>query len=133
MKSLSIKTDYQIKRDCDGVDWRSVKKLYRASKFDNGREPRDLRQAFENSFSVCFALLDEKVVGTARAISDGVGCAALFDVCVHPECRRRGIGAAMVQAVVADLGSQSILLTTTEPEFYRHLGFKSEPGAMVRS
>ena len=75
----------RLQRDCEGIDWLAVKQMYRMSNFDNGRPPGMLRRSFAGSFTVCFAVNETgQVVGTGRAISDGIVSATLFDVCVHP-------------------------------------------------
>jgi ribosomal protein S18 acetylase RimI-like enzyme len=119
-------------RNCEGVNWSAVKSLYRLSQFDNGRSPSVLQSAFEGSHCVCFAysMPTRSIIGTARAISDGVTCSAVFDVCVHPEVRRTGVGTELVRRLMLDLPGQFILLTTPVPEFYEKLGFKRTGEAM---
>jgi ribosomal protein S18 acetylase RimI-like enzyme len=119
-----------IRRSALGIDWSQVKSLYVISDFDNGRGPEMLRRCFEGSSQVRFAICEKRVVGTARAISDGTSCAAIFDVCVHPNFRRIGIGRRLMKDLVHDLPGQYILLTTTVPDFYEPIGFKKEPTAM---
>jgi ribosomal protein S18 acetylase RimI-like enzyme len=119
-----------LQRHARKVDWSALKQAYAASGWDNGRSPEELRRAFENSFRVCFACHAGRIVGTARAISDGVRCAAVFDVWVTPELRRLGIGRQMMEALLADLAGQFVILTTEVEAFYRPFGFR-ERRAMV--
>lgn len=130
--SLAPVTNVFYKRDCRGIDWNAVKSLYRLAQFDNGRSPAVLKRAFEGSHEVCFALSmpGSRLVGTARAISDGVTCATVFDVCVHPELQRSGVGTEMMRQLLSDLTGQFVLLTTPVPEFYEKMGFKKTGEAM---
>ena len=121
-------------RDCKNVDWLAVKQMYRMSNFDNGRPPGMLRRSFEGSFAVCFAVTETgRVVGTGRAISDGIVSATLFDVCVHPDFRRLGIGTGLVRGLMSSLNGQYVLFVTDVPDFYDSLklGFRREPNAMA--
>lgn len=69
----------------------------------------------------------DRLVGFARAVSDGATVCLLQDVLVHPEHRRTGLGTGLVRACLdahADV-RQFVLLTDDRPEqhaFYRALG-----------
>ncbi len=69
-----------------------------------------------------------KLVGLARALSDGATICYLQDVLVHPAAQRRGIGRALVKAVLDRYRTvrQKVLLTDDEPgqrAFYESLGY----------
>lgn len=118
-------------RTTRGVNWEQIRAMYRVSEFDNGRGTEMLRRCFERSQAVCFAFDGKTLVGTARAISDQTSCAAVFDVCVHPDYRNAGIGRAMVGDLLARLNGQFVILTTTLPDFYKPFGFRVEARAMA--
>ncbi len=129
-----VAPNIRLQRNCEGIDWLAVKQMYRMSDFDNGRPPGMLRRSFAGSYTVCFAVTDQgQVVGTGRAISDGIVSATLFDVCVHPDFRRRSIGTSIVRALMDSLDGQYVLFVTDAPEFYRSMnfGFRPEPNAMA--
>lgn len=67
------------------------------------------------------------LVGTARAISDGAKFAWIYDVCVRPDWRGRGVGQAMIRLLVdhpAVRGCRAIRLGTKDAEsLYRKFGF----------
>lgn len=82
--------------------------------------------------SFCFVIAREpggRVVGMARAISDGVSDAYIQDVVVLQECRGRGVGRELVRRVrdyCADRRLEWIGLVAepgTTP-FYEELGFE---------
>ena len=80
-------------------------------------------------FAVC-AEVEGRVVGCARIVGDGAVYFYLQDVIVHPEHQRRGVGAAMMDAMLAFLrrragdGSFVGLMAAWDASgFYRRYGF----------
>jgi GNAT superfamily N-acetyltransferase len=64
-------------------------------------------------------------VGIARAIGDGVYCASIVDVIVHPDLQRSGVGTALVAFLEARLSSLVLLTLTAAPAvqpFYERIG-----------
>ncbi len=96
--------------DCDTVDWRELAALIEFAPLVK-RDPDDLRRAFENSYAVYFAYREGRLVGCARATSDGVYYATVLDVCVDPRHQGRGIGRAVVRALLAQLPFDKVFLT----------------------
>ena len=115
----------RIRSDLQGVTGAMLKQFYADSQFDNGRTAEQHEAAFRNSI-VRLAFDGERLVGAARAISDGVGCAAVFDVCVLPSHRGRGIGRRVVRELVDALRGQFIVLVCDESlrKLYGSIGFK---------
>ena len=114
-----------FKRDLEGVDWEEMKAVVNADDFDNGRSPEQLRASFSNSYATCIAYADGRIVGTARALSDGVCNAYVVDVWTHSALRRQGIGRKMMEILMSQLPGQHVYLFTDDAvEFYRRLGFK---------
>ena len=69
------------------------------------------------------------LVGFVSVISDGVADALLVDLMVHPKCRRRGIGSALVRAAVRYVIGRGIRCTQVafcppEEPFFEKLGFR---------
>ena len=114
----------RISDNLDGVTGPMLKQFYIDADFDNGRTAEQHATAFRNSI-VRLAFEGEKLVGAARAITDGVRCAAVFDVCVLPSHRGRGIGRTVMRALVDALAGQFVLLTCDRPltEMYAEFGF----------
>jgi len=87
----------------------------------------DFRRQVENAWRVvgCYAV-DGRMVGFARAWSDGVASAYLADVYVLPEHRGRGLGSAIVGAMVDDGPGRDfrwMLHTADAHDLYRRHGF----------
>jgi GNAT superfamily N-acetyltransferase len=117
----------------DRVDWQQAKADLAADRFDNGRSAAALRRSFEQSQYVVFAWLEDKLVGMARMLSDGVCNAYLIDVWTQSAVRRRGIASAMVRHLVDAVPGQHIGLQTDDAaDFYATLGFRPQPSFLSR-
>jgi ribosomal protein S18 acetylase RimI-like enzyme len=117
-----------ISETTEGVDWETAKADLSADEFDNGRSPEALRRSFESSEQVVFARDGNRVVGTARLLSDGVCNAYLLDVWTASSHRRRGIGTTMVRHLLDRVPGQHVGLQTDDAAaFYRSLDFRRQP------
>jgi GNAT superfamily N-acetyltransferase len=101
--------------------------------------PGLLEAAVAGSSCVVTARRGGRLVGLARALSDGATICYLQDVLVHPAEHRLGIGRALVRAVLDRYPAvrQKVLLTDDEPgqrAFYESLGYAEirdfGPGAL---
>jgi GNAT superfamily N-acetyltransferase len=80
--------------------------------------------------SLCFgAYEDGRQVGHARVISDTASFAYLGDVFVIPEARGKGVGKALMQAVLAHPAVKDVrrfaLVTDAAHRLYEQFGFKA--------
>lgn len=108
----------------DGIDWAALKAALAADRFDNGRTALQMERSFRASFLCVYALDGTKVVGTARALSDGVCNAYIVDTWTHSMHRRRGIGRRMIDLLCESLAGQHLYLFTDDQEaFYAACGF----------
>jgi predicted GNAT family acetyltransferase len=100
-----------------------LKSLLAEDDFDNGRKPEQLQQSFKNSNVVSIVYDGQKIVGTARALSDGVCNAYVVDVWTYSPYRRRGIARQMMANLMARLEGQHVYLFTDDAlPFYKSLG-----------
>ena len=76
--NVSLKIVY--KTSLAQLDWAKMKETLAADNFDNGRTPEQLRISFENSYAAVVAYDADRIVGTARALSDGVCNSYIVDV-----------------------------------------------------
>ena len=87
----------------------------------------DLETAIQHSDPVVTAWDGERLIGFARATSDRVYRAVLWDVVIHPEYRGRGLGRTLVKTVLAHPSVQAVervyLMTSSQQRFYERLGF----------
>jgi ribosomal protein S18 acetylase RimI-like enzyme len=116
------------KRDLAGVDWQEMKETLVEDDFDNGRTSAQLKLSFENSAVTCLAYAEGRIIGTARALSDGVCNAYVVDVWTLTEFRQQGVARQMMELLLADLTGQHVYLFTDDAiEFYKKLGFQERP------
>lgn len=111
--------------DTAGVDWRALERLFKDAGLD-GREGDKIRRAFENSTTVCFVWDEGRLIGCARALSDFEYHATIYDVAIHPEYQRRGIGSQLIREMLSRLPVWRVLLVADgdAARFYGRLGFK---------
>ena len=123
----------RLQRDTVDIDWQELISLFSAAKL-GGREGQKVRRAFENSTATCFALDGQRLVGAARALSDREYHATIYDVAVHPQYQRRGIGTRLVNELIAMLPVWRVLLVADGEarEFYQRLGFETYEDVMAR-
>jgi ribosomal protein S18 acetylase RimI-like enzyme len=115
----------------DGVDWDVLADIYARAPLAE-RTAAEVRRAFANSYLCCFAWVDGRLVGAARATSDGVFYATVLDVAVDPGFQGAGIGQKMMRALLRRLPVQKVYLTTVPGKegFYEKLGFLHQTNAM---
>lgn len=88
-----------------------------------------LKAGLENSLLTLAAYEDGALAGIVRAVGDGVTVVLIQDVLVFPEHRRKGVGSALINALLERFPNvrQVELMTDDTPEtvaFYESLGFK---------
>jgi GNAT superfamily N-acetyltransferase len=115
------------------VDFDELSHLYLVAPL--GVKPPDaLRTVFGNSMFSTFGYRDGVLVAAGRALADGLDCAYLADVAVHPDHQGRGLGREVItRLVTAAAGHKKIILYANpgaEP-FYARLGFLRMNTAMA--
>lgn len=125
---------YRYANNLEDVDWEDLKTRLIADDFHNGRTTAQLRDSFRNSQHVVMVWTDQPsaaVIGTARALSDGVGNSYVIDVWTETPHREQGIATTMMKMLIAAVPGQHIYLQTDDAiEFYRKLGFADQPAGM---
>lgn len=94
------------------------------------KHPEVLRKAYANSLCTLAAYEDEKLVGLIRSVGDGHTILFIQDLLVYPEYQRRGIGTALVNALLERYPHvYQIELATDNTEktvaFYKSFGFRN--------
>lgn len=120
--------------DISSLDWDELVALYRAAPLGS-KNARDLQTAFSNSRFRWLVRDDQGgLVGAGRALSDGVDCAYLCDIAVHPSHQGTGLGKQVVQKLLDQCqGHRKIILYAVagkEP-FYKKFGFRRMLTAMA--
>jgi GNAT superfamily N-acetyltransferase len=125
--------EYTWSYDIAGVDFDELSKLYRIAPLGD-KPAAALATVFGNSRFVCFVHAQDQLIGAGRALADGLDCAYIADIAVHPDHQGRGLGKSII-AKLLELcsGHKKIILYAkpgTEP-FYASLGFLSMNTAMA--
>jgi GNAT superfamily N-acetyltransferase len=119
--------------DLARVDWVAMKAAVAADAFDNGRTPSQLRRSFEASYVACVAYAGDEIVGTARALSDGVCNAYVVDVWTRSDARRRGIARRMLEILESHLSGQHVYLFSDDmAAVYRACGYSERTLALEK-
>ena len=131
MQTLLIPIVYST--SSDDIDWPALKAALAADHFDNGRTAAQMERSFRASFRCVYAFDGERIVGTARALSDGVCNAYIVDMWTQSGYRRRGIGKRMMQVLCEALAGQHVyLFTDDQRSFYVSCGFSPRGTGLER-
>jgi len=120
-------------RETREVDLDQLQALLRAAGFGSDDRAR-LVQQIAGARYVVSAWEGSRLVGFARAISDGVSNAYVSTVAVLPGYQRRGIGREMIARLLAGKDGISFVLRARADvkAFYAKLGFSEAPEMMWR-
>jgi GNAT superfamily N-acetyltransferase len=115
----------RFQHDLRDIDGEALESLFKAADL-GGREGDKLRRAFGSSQVVCFVFADSRLIGAARALTDFEYHATIYDVVIHPDHQRQGIGAALMREVLKRLPVWRVLLVADgdAARFYGRLGFQ---------
>jgi len=120
-------------RDDGGVEIAALAWLRARCEFAD--RPADfLSRQLEGARWLVHAHDGDRLVGFARAISDGVTSAYVSSVMVDPDYRRRGIGRAMIERLMAGRDAIRFVLhaRVDASAFYAALGFAPSHALMMR-
>jgi GNAT superfamily N-acetyltransferase len=89
---------------------------------------------FANSMFTSFAMSGGALVAAGRALADGLDCAYIGDIAVHPQHQGRGLGRDMVRRLVDHAAGHRKIILYANPgteRFYASLGFLAMNTAMA--
>lgn len=119
------------------IDLHQLHALFNLAAFwAKDRKIEELEVAIANSNPVITAWDQKRLIGFARATSDGIYRAAIWDVVIHPDYQGAGLGRKLVQTVLAHPSVSRVervyLTTTHQQSFYERIGFqRNESTTMV--
>lgn len=105
-----------------------IKKLYDAVGWTAYTDDMDaLEKGYKNSLKVLVAYEDDKLLGIIRAVGDGFTVVFIQDILVFPEEQGKGIGKALIKAMLDYYPNvrQIQLTTDIDPKtiaFYKSVG-----------
>jgi len=118
-------------RFCDrktDVDFEQLTALFARSAFwASERSSEDMKIAVENSDPVITAWDGDRAIGFARATSDGIFRATIWDVVIHSDYQGLGLGRKLVETLLGHPKMNRVervyLMTTNQQKFYERVGF----------
>lgn len=127
----SVRPVYTEQRE--GLDYSRLNELLSLAFGGRERDPEVTRETFENSRYVEFALDGDKLIGCARAESDGVSQGFILNVAVDPAYQGLHIGREITSRLSAQMKGQNIFLNTHPGGvgFYNREGFRRNKTAML--
>ena len=107
------------------INWEDLSKMYLNSEMGE-KSPEKLRMVFENSQHCYYAFDGDRLIGAARAFSDGNDCVVVCDVGVLTELQGKGVGKLLMNEMMKDIAKyeRKMLFATVGKEgFYEKFGF----------
>lgn len=111
------------------IDLKQLQELFQVAAFwAQNRRVEDLAIAIANSTPVVSVWDGARLIGFARATSDGVYRATIWDVIIHPDYQGAGLGRKLVETVLSHPKINQVervyLMTTHQQRFYERIGFQ---------
>jgi N-acetylglutamate synthase-like GNAT family acetyltransferase len=119
----------QFCTDKSSIDLVQLQELYSITTFwAKNRTQEDITIAIENSNPVVTVWDNQRLIGCARATSDGVFRATIWDVVIHPDYQGFGLGSKLVETLISHPHLNRVeriyLTTTHQQNFYKKIGFE---------
>lgn len=126
----------EVREGLDGLTPALIATLYRRAPLVRPvRDLDELWRMYEESSLVLSAWLEGRLVGVARALSDGVLFSYLCDLAVEPDVQRLGVGKSLISAVLQNCRGTDILLRDSKgsASYYPKIGFERVTNAWIKS
>lgn len=119
----------QVRDRQSDVDLQQLQELFKAAAFwAQNRRIDDLAIAIANSDPVISLWDQTQLIGFARATSDCVYRASIWDVVIHPDYQGYGLGKKLMETILnhprVSRVERVYLMTTYQQGFYTRLGFQ---------
>ncbi|MGM9967087.1 MAG: GNAT family N-acetyltransferase [Rummeliibacillus sp.] len=117
---------YTLKHELEPSDLPILKHIYQSVGWKKHDEAI-IQKVFEASTHKVFVMEGEKIIGFARALSDGVFNATIYDVVVHKDYQNKGVARMALENLLQQLEYIScvqLIATTGNDTFYKKFGFK---------
>ena len=101
----------------------------------DSKDEKSVNEAIKNSAVVKLIKYEDKVVGMARAIGDGLYY-LIVDVVIHKDYQRKGYGKILIEEIIKDIYNRmlegqkvsiNLMSMQGKEEFYEKCGFKKVP------
>jgi N-acetylglutamate synthase-like GNAT family acetyltransferase len=129
-----IEMKYKFSEDKSLLDFSTIVGFISETPWGKGRTTEGIERAVKASYCVG-GYSERKQVGFARAVSDTVYHAAIFDVFVLSDHRNRGIGTELVRRILAHSALKDVknwyLCSREYDALYEKFGFQKYSGAAI--
>jgi GNAT superfamily N-acetyltransferase len=106
-----MQSEYRLNDELSTIDWWTLGDIMAAANlFD--RKAFDIARAFHDSYASVFVHKGDELVVTARATSDGVYYATVFDAVVATEHQGCGVGRMLMEGLLAKPPFERVFLTS---------------------
>ena len=121
--------EIQFSLEINKIDFSQLLNLFKISAFwAQERKIEELKIAVANSNPVVTIWNHQQLIGFARATSDAIYRATIWDVIVHPDYRGLGLGRKLVETILTHPHVNRVervyLMTTHQQSFYKKIGFQ---------
>ncbi|MGD1851076.1 MAG: GNAT family N-acetyltransferase [Cyanophyceae cyanobacterium] len=122
--------------DIQTIDLKQLQQLFDSTAFwAQSRSLEDLSLALKHSNPVISAWHNGDLIGFARATSDWVYRATIWDVVVDSKYQGAGIGRKLIHTLLSHPAVAKVervyLMTTQQQEFYKRIGFEVNPSTTM--
>ena len=122
--------------DTQTIDLNQLRALFNEAAFwAQDRSLTDLALALNHSHPVISAWHQDQLIGFARATSDWVYRATIWDVVVNPTYQGAGIGRKLIHTLLGHPAMAKVervyLMTTEQQAFYERIGFEVNPSTTM--
>lgn len=115
----------------ENINWQEVSEVLKNSGLSD-HPSWEQEIIFTNSYAVVFAYEEDRIIGVARALSDGVCQAAIYNVAIDEKYQGYGVGRKLIETLLEQLKGQNVILYT-HPQtvaLYEKLGFRRNKTAL---
>ncbi|MEP0912646.1 GNAT family N-acetyltransferase [Leptolyngbya sp. GB1-A1] len=126
---FSIHEGFAVGTGSRQIDLEELQALFQITAFwAQDRKLEDWTIALQNSRPIVTAWDGDRLIGFARATSDGIYRATIWDVVVHPDYQGLGLGRKLVETLLMhphlNRAERVYLMTTNQQKFYERIGFE---------
>jgi N-acetylglutamate synthase-like GNAT family acetyltransferase len=125
-----------IIREGPDIDLDQLQALYHFAPWAAGRDKEEIQVMLKNTDYVFSAQDDGRLVGFARILTDRIYRATVWDVVVHPDYQRQGVGEALMKTILSHPVLSKVqkfwLNTRDKQPFYERFGFVRSDQGMFR-
>lgn len=121
-----------LKTTKEDIDYEAVAALLNSFGM-SGRNADEQERIFKSSYAVSFLYDGDKLIGCARALSDGVCEAALYNIALAREYHGRKLGRMLIESILEQVRGCNIILNThpRTVAMYEKFGFRRQKTGMA--